>query len=899
MSADGPQPPDDGASRRLAASEQRFRSLVHASADAVLLIHPDGDVEYLSPLAHLVMGGDGAAPMRDGGLVRNIHPDDRHAVITTFREAFAAGPGKRFTNTHRIKTADGGWIWVEVRLVNRVGVEGIDALVVSARDVTARELAVRRLRRRLHAEDVMARIAARFVDVLADELDDALDEMLAELGAFARVDRAWIFEVSTDRALVSNTHEWCAPGIASEIDALSGLPVAELPAFGGWLGAHDPFLIGSVDEMPDEWAAEREILADQGIRSIAGVGIFVAGELIGMMGLDAVTEERRFTDSDLWVLRSTADVCGAALRRCAAERELAASEERFRAMIHNATDGVRLVDRDLRTVFASPAVTTITGYSIEEISDPGVRTAFVHPDDRAMLERSRADALARPGETVHCTYRARHRDGHWIDIEEAMTNLLDDPAVRGVVANMRDVTAVRRHEAELMAQARRDPLTDLPNRRLFDELVDAALARIRRTGAQLALMYLDLDRFKLVNDSFGHHVGDALIVEAADRLRAAVRGGDVVARLSGDEFAVLCEPVDGETEALSIAGRILEAFREPFTIGHSTIYSTASVGIVLSDDGHDERAGLLRDADAAMYSAKSAGRNRSAVFSGTLVAIARERLEVEVGLRSAVPENQLQLLYQPIVHLPTGRITGAEALLRWHHPERGLLTPAAFLDVAEETGMIVPIGQWVLGEACRQLAAWDAAGHPADVDLHVNVSVRQLVEGGIASAAREALSASGVAAERLCIEITESALLAGDDATSELGAVHECGVRLALDDFGTGHSSLSYLRQLEVDVLKIDRSFIDGVGTDEHDTAIVSAIVRLAETLGLTAVGEGVEDEAQAQALRDLGCDQAQGFWCAPPLDAASYETLLRRQADGEPVVACGGLAPGQVPAVR
>lgn len=875
--------PSGGPTRGIAETwERRLRAVVDASADAAFLMRADGSVEYLATAGVELLAGT-EPKHRDAEFLKDVHPDDRAEVIAVFREAFAGDRDSRHLVTHRQKMPSVGWMWAETRIVNRLGVDGIDALVVTSRDVTARMQAERRLRRRLAAEDLLGRIASRFVDVQADELDAALTEMLADVGQHTGADRSWIFEVSADRSIIQNTHEWCAPGVESQIDDLRGLVIGDLPGFGRWLGAAEPLVIRSVDEMPDDLASEREVLQAQGIKSMLGFGIFVRGTLIGMIGLDAVAEHRWFGETDQWLIRSLADVCGSALRRCRVERALAASEERFRAMIHNATDGVRILDADLRTVYASPAVAAIAGYRRGELVEATERIAAVHPDDRAEIARVRAASLRAPGVPFTSTYRARHRDGHWIDLEEVMTNLLDDPAVAGIVANMRDVTAVRRHEAELLAQARRDPLTDLPNRRLFDELVDAALARIGRTGSQLALVYLDLDRFKLVNDSFGHHVGDALLVDATARLTAAVRGGDVTARLSGDEFVVLCEPVDGESEARAIAERVLVAFREPFSIGHHTIYSTASVGIVLSGSGTTDRASLLRDADAAMYSAKAAGRNRCAVFSGQLVTMARERLEVEVGLRAAVPEDQLRLVYQPIVEMGTGRVTGAEALLRWDHPVRGVIGPDVFLDVAEETGMIVPIGEWVVAEACRQLAAWDALGLPESLDLHVNISVRQLVEGGIASSVAHAIAASAIDPRRLCIEITESALLAGDDARLELAGVRACGVRLALDDFGTGHSSLSYLRHLEVDTLKIDRTFVAAVHTDEHDRAIVGAIVTLAQSLGLTTVAEGVEGRDQAEALVALGCEQAQGFWYSPGIAARELHEMVEG-GPGSPV---------------
>ncbi len=876
------------AGRQLAAAAGTLDSIVAASADTVFFMDRSGTIRYLRSQVVDLLTLDRGEP--DGGseettdreLLRWIHRDDRDEVRRVYTEALAAERGEMFAVTHRIMIKDGTWVWTEVRIVNQFGLEGVDALVVSARDITARVLAEQRLRRRLAAEELLASLAPRFVDVSAADLDDALLDALGEIGRFCGVDRAWILRFDRDLGTVHQTHEWCGEGILPQAHELRGLRLADLPSFSEWTEGGDSLIVPSVADMPESQAAERVLLELQDIKSLAAHTILQGGELDGLVGLDAVRGTQAFDRADLWLLAAVAPVFGAAFRRCAAEKALAASEERFRAMIHNATDGVRLLDDRLRTVWASPAVASITGHT-SELVDPDERLGLVHPDDRHRVAVAQVEVLDRAGAVTTCSYRCRHADGHWVDIEEVMTNLLHDPAVEGVVANMRDVTADRRHEAELMAQARRDPLTDLPNRRQFDELVDAALARVERTGARLALLYLDLDRFKLVNDSFGHSVGDSLLVQAADRLCVAVRSGDVVARLSGDEFVILCEPIDDEGEALSMADRIVAAFREPFLVGTGTIYSTASVGVVISRPDASDRPGLLRDADAAMYSAKAAGRNRAALFSGTLVAMARERVQVEVGLRGAVPEHQLRLRYQPIVSLMTGELTGSEALLRWHHPERGELSPDVFLDVAEETGIIVPIGEWVVHEACRQLAEWDRDGLGGHLDLHVNVSVRQLVEGGIADTVQRALHESNIEPSRLCVEITESALLAGDDATSELKAVRACGVRLALDDFGTGHSSLSYLRHLDLDMLKVDRSFVDGVGHDEHDTAIVTAIVRLAESLGLATVGEGIESVEQRDHLAAIGCTQGQGFWCAPPLHPNAFAALVRSADSGDP----------------
>lgn len=853
------------AERQLMESEQRFRSLVSASADAIVMMRVDGTVVYRSEHSEELLG----AASTGGDLLAVIHPDDRDALRAAVVEASTGPVGTKARVASRVRRDD-GYVWYESWIVNQIGVPGVDSLVVYGRDVTARRAAEEALRSRVAADELVARISARFVEVGADEIEEAVRDALGELGANCDADRAWIFNLTADGRYVEHAYEWCAPGIRSEIDNMRGVAIGDLPGFATWIGnPAGPLVIPSVDSMDESLAAEREILRAQGIRSLAGQAMFVKGELYGLVGLDAVREERHWSDQVVWALGACANVFGSALRRCEAETALALNEARFRAMFDQAADGVRVVDADMNTVYASPAVARITGYTLDDLRDPGVRLLLVHPDDRDLVEEARTRVRSMPGARLIDSYRMLRPDGSWVYIEESSTNLLDDPAVQGIVMNMRDVTERRRYEEELVAQARRDPLTGLANRLLFDELLAAALARAQVTGSEVAVVAIDLDRFKRVNDSLGHHVGDSVLQQTAARLRAHLRGGDLAARVGSDEFVVLVEPV--EAAALDeLTERLVAEFGEPFVVDGRPVYTTASIGVSVAD-GAVDAATVMRRADAALDAAKSAGGNRVRRYDDELVRGASDKVSTESDLRAAVTSDQLRLHYQPIVSVADGSIVGAEALLRWQHPTRGLLLPGEFLDVAEETGVISTIGAWVVRDACRQLAEWRDDPCYAEFTVQVNVSVRQLRDGGLADTIEAALAATGVEPDRFCIEITESALLSGAEAIAELEAVQQLGVKVALDDFGTGHSSLSYLRRLAIDVLKIDREFVDGLTEEGSDAAIVTAIVGLARSLGLGTVAEGVETEAQADALRELGCEHAQGFWYSPPLTVAEF----------------------------
>jgi diguanylate cyclase (GGDEF)-like protein len=485
---------------------------------------------------------------------------------------------------------------------------------------------------------------------------------------------------------------------------------------------------------------------------------------------------------------------------------------------------------------------------------------------------------AREGRSVR--FEEHTRDGERLLSYQVSPVHGEDGYCSHLVVVARDETEHRAAEAKLHYQSRHDALTGLANRVLLVERLRDALHHGERTRTGVALIFLDIDHFKVVNDSLGHEAGDQLLVSAAHRIERVLRFGDTLARFGGDELAVVCSDVQEVRDAQFVAQRIAAVFDEPFMLDDSEVFVSVSVGIAVSDGAHDTPERMMRDADVAMFTAKALGRSRIEVFDDAMRARAVERLEVERSLRRALLRDELRVHYQPLVSFDCSEVTGFEALLRWQHPERGLLGPADFLPIAEETGLIVPIGAWVLRAVCFQAAAWAAdapEGH--EMRVAVNLSARQLAHPDLVATVAEALAQSGLPPHLLVLEITESVLMTDRElAVTILHALRSLGVRLSIDDFGTGQSSLGYLKTLPVDSLKIDRSFVDGLGTDPDDSAIVEAVVHMGHALGLTVTAEGIETPAQLSELRALGCDLGQGFYFARPQPGEVAGALVRHR---------------------
>lgn len=556
--------------------------------------------------------------------------------------------------------------------------------------------------------------------------------------------------------------------------------------------------------------------------------------------------------------------------------ELGLKERRFRLLVQNSTDVVTITDPDGRIRYISPAVRRVLGSEPAPMVGTNIGRR-VHPQDRASIATNVAHVTSRPGNSA--TYRARfaHADGSYRTLEIISVNLCDEPSVCGVVSNSRDVTETVRAHERLSYEATHDVLTGLANRTLFGERVEACVTNADPVH-RISMVLIDLDDFKTVNDTLGHAIGDKLLVAIAQRMRRVVRPTDTVARLGGDEFAILLEGLGGD--ALDpVLGRIADAIAVPVDVDGHLLAVRASFGVV-DGRGGDDPGDLLRQADIAMYEAKERGEGGYQRYRPGTEARGAERNRLTAALLAALDSDELVLHYQPVVSLPEGRLTGVEALVRWEHPTRGLLGPNEFIPGAEQTGLIVPLGRWVLREASRQAAAWaDELGDQAPGSMSVNASARQLREPGFAADVAAALCDTGLDPHRLTIEITESTAVGGGATQDNLRALRGLGVRLSLDDFGTGASTLSLLANCPVDQIKLDRSFAPVPGPD----VIAGAVLQLARAMGVEAVAEGVETPAQAEQLERLGYVRAQGFHFARPMAPAQINAGIRAVGLREP----------------
>ena len=929
------------------SGEERFRALAEHSSDIVAVYDAGGTLKYMSPSAERFFGIEAEDAIGHRSLLEYVHPDDRHLHnVQSLRAQSGTGPPRLV----RVRNHRGEWRWLEAVTTNLLDDENIQGFVTNSRDVTAQqeaEEAMRHNEKRFramaqHVSDIVAVLDADGTLVYSspsatrtmgygdgerlqrnalelvhpddlDEIGRIFDLVLAKPGPTKPI---WVRVAHADgswrwfEAIANNLLDEPAVGgivvhardVTEQHDAAQALRRSERRYRG---------IVEDQSELICRYQADttltfvNEAYARDHDRSVE--------DLVGTRFLDVIPEEDRefalkmiasltpenpvvtyvhrvrTVDGDIrwhqWTDRVVLDDEGGIAEYQAVGRDitdqriaeeaavkseaLANEQARVLQLITTSAPLDEILQEMCRVVELH-----VTGArcSIELLNEDGTtarRRSVTAPPERSWSKRIASSVDRRTLGTLSLTYDHPRRP----DVEhKKVVDLFEDLAAIAIER--------KRYEARLAYQAQHDPLTDLPNRTLFLEFLQLALARTRRRHDTFAVLFFDLDRFKVVNDSLGHDAGDELLVALARRLRGVVRPGDTVARFGGDEFTVLCDDLplaSARDYATDVAERLLQTIRRPFLLDGEEQFLSASIGIALAGPGTERPEGLLRDADAAMYRAKERGKDRWELFDELMRATARERHETENALHRALERNELRVHYQPVVSLHDRSCIGAEALVRWAHPDRGLLAPAQFIDLAEETGLILPAGRWVIEEACRRSREWRMEHGPGFV-VSVNLSSRQLSNPDLVEHVRSALDDTGADAAGLCFEITENVLM--DDAEATMGAItalKRLGVGLSIDDFGTGYSSLGYLKRFPVGAVKVDRSFIDGLGSDPEDSAIVAAVIGLGHALGLTVIAEGVETDRQLAELAVLGCDAAQGYLFARPGPGADVAARIDR----------------------
>ncbi|MGD1711936.1 EAL domain-containing protein [Dapis sp. BLCC M172] len=559
------------------------------------------------------------------------------------------------------------------------------------------------------------------------------------------------------------------------------------------------------------------------------------------------------------------------------QQTLRESEKRFRALIENSTDIIMILNPDGKVIYSSPLAQKFLDNFDENNLNISIFN-IIHANDRQLVRHTLQKVVENSSEKQYIKeFKIQNEQDKWQIFEAVFTNLTSDSYIEGIIVNCHNITDRKIAEEKLLHDAFHDSLTQLPNRALFMDRISNALARYQRhSQQQFAVIFIDLDRFKIVNDSLGHNAGDRLIIEVANRLKQDMRDDDSVARMGGDEFAILLEYVKSEENAEYIAQRIQQLLQLPFYINDQEVYTSASIGIVLPNKDYKSPTDILRDADTAMYRAKTLGKARQEVFNTSMYADNLAQLKLEIDLRQALQRNELELFYQPIILLETGLICGFEALIRWNHPQRGMISPNEFIPIAEETGLIIPIGWWTLQQACQQTYNWQKEFSLQSLTISVNLSGRQFSQSDLVKQVDEILSRTCLDHHSLRLEITETTIMENEQIVmgilSEFKAMN---IQLNIDDFGTGYSSLSRLRNFPIDTLKIDRSFVMTMDGESQNLEITKAIISLAANLEIDVIAEGVETSTQLALLRDLNCKYGQGYFFSKPVDSSQATKLI------------------------
>ena len=767
--------------------------------------------------------------------------------------------------------------WLELGLLPT---DDLEALRYTMPRITERAQIENILHYHLEFERLVTTVSTRFIDLDFEAIDDGVRDALSLVGSFTRAEQAFLFRFSPDGSAVQS-HAWCETEVLDDDAQLNRYPTEAVQTFGEELNTNGFIHISDIED-PAEGGEKYAAFKQRGYRSFLCIPVRYAGQAIGFLGIATIRRTAGWSQDTTALLKIIGEILANALERKRSEAALRASEERYKLAALGANDG--LWDWDLTTnrIYFSTRWKTLLGFSEEDIGDnPDEWIQRIHEEDRPLF-LVELDAHM-TGQTRHFEYEQRvlHKDGtyRWMLSRGLAVRDEQGRTVR-LAGSQTDVTARKVAESQLVHNAFHDHLTELANRALFLDRLDRLLKQAkRRRDPGFAVLFMDMDRFKVVNDGLGHNVGDQLLISVARRLETCLRPGDTVARLAGDEFTVILDDMPDKKNAIQVAERMRAEICRPFVLSGNEVFTSASIGIAYYQNHYEEPEDMLRDADMAMYKAKTAGLP-FAIFDDGMHTEAIERVQLESDLRRGLANREFHLLYQPILSLATEEVIGFEALARWEHPEKGLISPGVFIPIVEENGLIQFLGKWALLEACQQMAIWQAQfSRREPLKLNVNLSPRQLTQSDLATHIRSIIEETGVLPGTLRLELTESVLMHhAEDISALMKDLRSMDCKLHIDDFGTGYSSLSYLHRFPFDGLKIDRSFIDSLETDAQSREIVRSIIMLAHELKLPVTAEGIETEGQLKYLQELGCDYGQGFYFHRPLAGDMAASLLAQK---------------------
>jgi diguanylate cyclase (GGDEF)-like protein/PAS domain S-box-containing protein len=841
------------AEEALRESEERYRHLVELSPDGIA-IHREGRLVFCNPAGARMLGYQVEEVL--GKLAIDfVHPTSRQFAAERMRNILVGKPVPFIEE--KFVRKDGSMLEVEVGTMPFT-FQNAPAIQVIIRDITERKRAEK-------LQAVLYRIAqttsaVEDVEAFYEEIHGIVGELM-----YARNFYIALYDETADTLSF--------PYFVDEVDPT---PLPKRPGKGLTeyvLRTGEPLLATPQSFAELVAKGETDLIGGPSVDWL-GVPLKRGEKTFGVLVVQSYTESMRYGETDRDLLTFVSQHVASAIDRKRAAEALRESEGRFRTLAETAPSAI-FIYQGAGFIYANASMAALTGYAREELGSMNLWD-MVHPDYKDLI-RGRGLARLRGDEApTGYQFKIVRKDGEerWVDFSAAVIDVGGRPAVLGTAF---DITKRKEAEEQIKNLAYHDALTGLPNRLLFNDRLSVAVAQAHRQGYRLAIFFLDVDRFKVINDSLGHSLGDRLLQGVARRLQASVREGDTVARLGGDEFILLLPALNRTEDVAKVAEKILDSLKLPFRLEGRELYVTASMGISLyPDDGGDAET-LIKNADTAMYRAKEQGRDNYQLYTPAMNATAVERLALENSLRKALARDELELVYQPLLDLGTGRVHGLEALLRWRHPERGLLLPSEFIPLAEVTGLILPIGPWVLRTACARARTWQDLGHP-HLTIAVNLSARQFQQPDLVAQVKRALEETGLPPRCLDLEITETNAMQNAEATIHtLRELKTLGVRISIDDFGIGYSSLNYLKRLPIDTLKIDQSFVRDITTDPDDAAIATAVIALAHTLKLRVVAEGVETQEQLAFLAARHCDRMQGYLFSRPLQSQECGEFLGR----------------------